>query len=173
MMKKATVGSQPDLVIIGGGIWGLSIAWHYARLDLGRVLVLERNTLASAATSRAAALLTRARLKTVLMPLIAQTYADIAALEAELGEALDLRQVGSLHIAASVARQHELRDLVAVAQQVGLHVDWLTADEAVRRSPWLNLEAVVTVAFMPEDAFIDPYRLAMAYAHDPFVTKRQ
>lgn len=165
MMKKAIVGSQPDLVIIGGGIWGLSIAWHYARLDLGRVLVLERNTLASAATSRAAALLTRARLKTVLMPLIAQTYADIAALEAELGEALDLRQVGSLHIAASVARQHELQDLVAVAQQAGLQVDWLTADEAVRRAPWLNPEAVITAAFMPEDAFIDPYRLAMAYAH--------
>jgi hypothetical protein len=39
--------SPADLVIIGGGLWGLSIAWHYARLDRGRVILLERNTLAS------------------------------------------------------------------------------------------------------------------------------
>jgi len=41
----------------------------------------------------------------------------------------------------------------------------LTADEASQRAPWLNPEAVATAAFMPEDGFIDPYRLAMAYAH--------
>lgn len=46
---------QADLVILGGGLWGLSIARHYARLHQGRVLLLERNTLASAATGRAAA----------------------------------------------------------------------------------------------------------------------
>lgn len=43
-----------DLVIVGGGVWGLSIAYHYARLEMGRGLLLERNALASAATSRAA-----------------------------------------------------------------------------------------------------------------------
>ncbi|MCB1771042.1 MAG: FAD-dependent oxidoreductase [Candidatus Competibacteraceae bacterium] len=116
MSANALSSEAADLVIIGGGLWGLSIAWHYARLDVGRVMVLERNLLASAATSRAAALLTRARAKTALMPLIAQTYADITALEGESGEALDLHQVGSLHIAASEARQQELRELVAIAE---------------------------------------------------------
>ena len=53
-MSANTLSSETaDLVIIGGGLWGLSIAWHYARLDVGRVMVLERNLLASAATSRA------------------------------------------------------------------------------------------------------------------------
>lgn len=165
-MSANTLSSETaDLVIIGGGLWGLSIAWHYARLDVGRVMVLERNMLASAATSRAAALLTRARAKTALMPLIAQTYVDITALEGESGEALGLHQVGSLHIAASEARQRELRELVAIAEQAELSVAWLTADEASQRAPWLNSEAVVAAAFMPEDGFIDPYRLAMAYAH--------
>ncbi|MCP5197076.1 MAG: FAD-binding oxidoreductase [Gammaproteobacteria bacterium] len=153
-----------DLVIIGGGLWGLSIAWHYARLDTGRVIVLERNALASAATSRAAALLTRARAKTVLMPLIAQTYADLAILEEEGNESLDLRQVGSLHVAASATRQRELCELVTIAEQAGLRVESVSADEASRRAPWLNPAGIATAAFMPEDAFIDPYRLAMAYA---------
>ena len=128
------------------------------------MLLLERNALATAATSRAAALLTRARAKTALMPLIAQTYADIALLETELGESLDLRQVGSLHLAASETRARELRELVIVAERAGLRVEWVSADEASRRVPWLNPEVVADAAFMAEDAFIDPYRLAMAYA---------
>lgn len=164
MSTSAPPTQHADLVIIGGGVFGLSIAYHYARLEVGRVLLLERNALAAAATSRAAALLTRARAKTALMPLIAQTYADIALLETELGESLDLRQVGGLHLAASETRARELRELVIVAERAGLRVEWVSADEASRRVPWLNPEAVAAAAFMAEDAFIDPYRLAMAYA---------
>lgn len=164
MSTSSPPTQHADLVIIGGGVFGLSIAYHYARLEVGRVLLLERNALAAAATSRAAALLTRARAKTALMPLIAQTYADIALLETELGESLDLRQVGGLHLAASETRARELRELVIVAERAGLRVEWVSADEASRRVPWLNPEAVAAAAFMAEDAFIDPYRLAMAYA---------
>lgn len=164
MSDPAVPSNHADLAIIGGGIFGCSIAWHYARLGAGRVILLERDTLAFAATSRAAALLTRARAKTALMPLIAQTYADIAVLEAELDEPLDLHRVGSLHVAASEARQQELRELAAIAEAASLPVEWPTADEAVRRAPWLNPEAVAAAAFMPEDGFVDPYRLAMAYA---------
>ena len=73
MPTTDTSPETADLVIVGGGVWGLSIAYHYARLEVGRVLLLERNALASAATSRAAALLTQARAKRALMPLITQT----------------------------------------------------------------------------------------------------
>lgn len=164
MSTSSPPAQHADLVIIGGGVFGLSIAHHYARLEAGRVLLLERNALATAATSYAAALLTRARAKTALMPLIAQTYADIALLETELGEALELRQVGGLHLAAGETRARELRELVILAERAGLCVEWMSADEAGRRVPWLNPEAVAAAAFMAEDAFIDPYRLAMAYA---------
>lgn len=164
MSAPALRSHQADLVIVGGGIFGCSIAWHYARLGVGRVLLLERDTLAFAATSCAAALLTRARVKTALMALIAQTYADIATLQEELDESLDLRRVGSLHVAASALHQRELQDLVGVAERAGLRVDWLAMEDAIRRVPWLNLEDDAVAVFMPDDGFIDPYRLAMAYA---------
>lgn len=156
--------SHPDVLIIGGGILGCSIAWHYARLGIGQVMLLERHALAASATSQAAALLTQARAKTALMPLIAQTYADIAVLEAELGESLDLRRVGSLHVAATEARQRELSELALIANSAGLQVESWTVDEIRRRVPWLNSEAVAAATFMPDDGFIDPYRLALAYA---------
>ena len=163
MSATALPAGPVDVLIVGGGIFGCGIAWHCARLGANRVIVLERDTLAFAATSRAAGLLTRARAKPDLIPLVAQTYADLSALEAELGETLDLRRVGSLHVAASDARRRELRQLAALAESVGLAVEWLEADEASRRVPWLNPDAILA-AFMPDDAFIDPYRLAMAYA---------
>lgn len=163
-MSASVLPAGPvDVLVIGGGIFGCSIAWHCARLGAGRVIVLERDSLAFAATSRAAGLLTRARAKPALMPLVAQTYTDLSALESELGEALDLRQVGSLHVAGNDVRWQELRQLVALAESAGLVVEWLETDEVSRRVPWLNPDAILA-AFMPDDAFIDSYRLAMAYA---------
>ena len=150
MPTTVTVPGTADLAVVGGGVWGVSIAYHYARLNIGRVLLLEWNAQASAATSRAAALLTQARAKTALMPLIAQTYVDIADLEMTLGKSLDGRRVGSLHIAASASRQRELQELLAIAGQAGLPVETLTADEAAGRAPWLNPEAIMSVVFMPE-----------------------
>ena len=63
-----------DVVIIGGGIIGCAIAYYLSQQAVGRVLLIERRQLAEANTSRAAALLTRARAKTCLMPLVRETY---------------------------------------------------------------------------------------------------
>ncbi|NJM11242.1 MAG: FAD-binding oxidoreductase [Synechococcaceae cyanobacterium SM1_2_3] len=157
--------AQADLIIVGGGILGLSIAWHYARLGQGKVVVLERNLFASAATSRAAALLTQARSKPALIPLVRQTYADIASLEQALGESLDLRRVGSLHLAASAHWEQELHELADLNALHGVALQWLTPGELPALVPWLHPDPVRVALFTPDDGYIDPYRLAQAYAH--------
>ena len=45
MSTSAPPTQHADLVIVGGGVFGLSIAYHYARLEAGRVLLLERLSL--------------------------------------------------------------------------------------------------------------------------------
>ncbi|AWK84976.1 NAD(P)/FAD-dependent oxidoreductase [Azospirillum thermophilum] len=156
-----TLPATADVVIVGGGILGLSIAWHLTRRDTRRVLLLERNAPAASATSRAAALLTRARSDRATAALVRRTYDAIAELEAELGEPLDLRRVGTLHVAGSPATLAPLEALMAAAD--GEAVEWLDAAEAARRVPWLAAETVLRAAFMPADGFLDPYRLADAY----------
>jgi 4-methylaminobutanoate oxidase (formaldehyde-forming) len=153
-----------DIVIIGGGILGCSIAYYLSRWNMGRVLLLERRMLAEANTSRAAALLTQARAKTALMPLVRETYQAVADLEAQLGESLGLRKVGSLHVAVSPQRRHELTELVALAQKAGIKAEWITPIAATAMAPWLKLAHNTSVASMPEDGFIDPYVLAHAFA---------
>ena len=125
----------PDLVIIGGGVFGLEaspitmLAWRQVGCWT------ERNALATAATSRAAALLTpgsrQDRVDAADRPNL-RRYRPVGD---GTRRSLDLRQVGSLHLAAS-ENARELRELVIVAERAGLRVEWVSADEASRRVPW-------------------------------------
>jgi len=153
-----------DTVITGGGIIGCSIAYHVARAGIPSVLVLERNSLASGATSRAAALLTQARAKACQTPLALRTHAAISELEEELGDPMGLRRTGSLHVAATPERYQELVGLVRIAEQYGISFAWLDRPEAEWRVPWLNASMATGLVLMPDDAFVDPYLLAHGYA---------
>jgi 4-methylaminobutanoate oxidase (formaldehyde-forming) len=153
-----------DVVIIGGGVIGCAIAYYLSQQAVGRVLLIERQLIAEGNTTRAAALLTRARVKTCLMPLIRETYQVIEELEDQLGEKLGLRQVGSLHVATSPATKYELNELVEIAQAAGLSAYWVAAQDAEAMAPWLTLDHEAWAAYMPEDAFIDPYVLTHAFA---------
>lgn len=164
MNAPSSSATHADVIIVGGGILGLSIAWHYARLSQGQVVVLERNLFASAATSRAAALLTQARSQPALIPLVRQTYADIVALEQILGESLDLRRVGSLYLAASANWERELQKLSDLNRLHGVALHWLAPSELPALIPWLHPDPVRVALFTPDDGYIDPYRLAQAYA---------
>ena len=156
--------SRCDTVVIGGGILGCSVAYHLARLGAESVVLIERNTLAAQATSRAAGLLTKARPKPAQIPLVQRTYAAIRELEEELGDSLACRITGSLHVATSSTAQADLEKLLHTADQFGIPVKMLDAREARHQVPWLEPHGARTLVLMPEDGIIDPYLLATAYA---------
>ena len=166
MAVSTSGGALPrkaDVVVIGAGALGASVAWHARREGLSVVLV-DRGDVGGGATSRAAALLTRARSKPALMPLVTRTYQAVAELERELGEPLGLRQPGTLYGAASRGQVEALRDLAHVAASAGIAVEWVGPSRAKALAPWLEVDALEACAFMPEDGFLDPYLLASAYA---------
>ncbi len=154
-----------DVVIIGGGVLGCAIAYYLAGLERGHVLLLERRTVASANSPRAAGLLSRSRPKAALIPFVLETYAAIAELEDELDLSLGMRQVGSLHIANSVAARADLTELVRVSTTSGVAAEWLNPTDALQLVRWLALSGDEAIAFFPDDAFVDPYLLTQAYAH--------
>ena len=152
-----------EVIIIGGGIMGCSLAYHLSGAGL-KPLVLERRGIAQAASSRAAGLLTRARSKPGLMPLVRQTYDDIHTLEEELGESLGLRTTGSLYVGASEPVKRAHRELMILARDQGETVQPISPRETLDRVPWLQLQGDEEVFFMPGDAFVDGYALGSAYA---------
>lgn len=158
--------THADVLVVGGGILGCSIAWHLTqRLPQARILVLEHQpALATQATSQAAALLTRARPNEEVMPLVARTYAAIDELADILEQPLPLHRNGTLHVAASKAAIREQQGLADVCATHGLRAETLDPTEAAELAPWLDPEAVLSGLMMPDDGFIDPYLLADAYA---------
>jgi sarcosine oxidase subunit beta len=153
-----------DVIIVGGGIIGASIAYHLTTLGVGSVAVLERNALAAQATSRAAALLRHVRYKTAEAPLVRDTYALIPKLEDELGEPFGFRRIGSLHLVTSPARQANLERCTHAAEAAGVEVEWIDASAAKRHVPWLDARGALAIAYTPADGVIDPHAFANAYA---------
>jgi len=158
-MEKANV------VIVGGGIFGNSIAYHYAKNNpTKKIIVLERNELCNAATCRAAAMITKVRAKKEFIPLAKQTYVAIAEMESLLGESLNIKKVGILHLAASENKVRELEELVQTATEFNEPWEYISAEKAEQMTPWLDAQTALKIAFMPDEAYCDPYLLGTFFA---------
>ena len=154
---------SPDVIIIGGGVLGCSVAYHLCcRSDL-RVALVERGTVGMQTTSLAASLITRGKPKRPLIDLVLHTFDAIEALEDPLGESLDFNAVGSLHVCQSEDSAAVLTRQAALLREVGDKPEILDIRAARELAPWLNLDDAHLLQYNPKDGFIDPYRLASAY----------
>jgi len=156
---------KADLVIVGGGIFGCAIAYYYTRDNPGKkVVLLERNDLNQAATSRAAALMTVVRPKRSYIPLSLETYAVIPQMENMLRESLGMQRVGMVHIAASEKKVVDLDNLMEIAGEFGQPASDLTKAETGKKLPWLATEEVLKIGYLPDEGFCDPYLLGIFFA---------
>ena len=157
------VGETADCVIIGGGIIGCALAYYLMKNRFGKVIVCERNSICSGNTSLAAALLTRPREKTCIIPLVQETYRSIDILEDELNDSLMVHRVGSLHIAASEQSSSGLSELMNIAGRYNLKHQWLDGADIEKEISWISGTEIVKAAFVPGDAYMDPSILGGAY----------
>lgn len=153
-----------DHIIIGGGILGLSIAYHLSRDSRDSVLVLERQELASSASSRAAGLILQATSKPANTPLVKLTRQTISSLEEEIREPVGFHDVGSIRIAASDARVQELTSIEENATSHDVPFRHLTQREVSQKAMWLNASSSLRTTFFPSDGYVDPYLFSHAYA---------
>jgi len=151
---------RTDVVVIGGGIFGCAISYYYSKNNPGKkIIVLERNEICNAATSRAAALMTIVRNKRSYIPLSLETYRTVADMEKQLGESLGMKMAGMMHVAASENSVKDLEDIMAVAEEYKQTAYYISNDEAHKKSPWLNTEEAIKIGFIPNEAYCDPYLL--------------
>lgn len=152
-----------DHIVVGGGVIGASIAYHLMAKNAGSVLLLDRNELASAASSRAAGLILQVSTKPAKTPLAKRTIDTIPALEMELGESVGFHRVGSLRIATSKSSTVTLEAMAADASSQGISIEWPDLRDVAGVIPWLDIKTVHTAAFFPTDGYADPYLFCMSY----------
>ena len=156
--------SHARIVIIGGGAVGCSIAYHLAKLGERDVVLLEKSGLTHGSTWHAAGLVGQLRSKRNLTRLMQYSASLYAKIEADTGQAVEWKPVGSLRLASSKERWSELKRMATTARSFGFALETLSPKEAQARFPLITLDGIEGALFIATDGHVDPSSLTQAYA---------
>ncbi|WP_420722816.1 GcvT family protein [Hwanghaeella sp. LZ110] len=159
-----SIPERADVVVIGGGVAGCSIAYHLAKLGITDVVLCERKQLTSGTTWHAAGLVTQLRATRNMTELAKYTGELFSSLEAETGQATGFKQNGSFRLAKTPARFEELKRGVSMARNFGLAADVMTPGEIKERYPLITVDDIVGGIWMPKDGQVNPADVTMAMA---------
>jgi len=151
-----------DVVVVGSGAFGASVAYHLARRGV-RVVVLERSGLASQTSPRAAGLLSQVRATPQLTKLAQRAVAKLAAFTEETGQPLRFTQSGALKIARIERDAEQLAREVARGRAADVPIDFISIAEARRRLPILGERGILAVTWSPTDCNVEPAELPIGY----------
>src|SRR3954471_5897301 len=135
-----TLPSHARVVIVGGGIAGVSTAYHLAKLGITDVVLLEQGRLTCGTTWHAAGLVGQTRATRNATRMSRYGIDLYASLEAETGLATGWKQCGSLNIAKTPQRMQLMRRQMARARSFGVEFEWLSATDVAQRVPLLRTE---------------------------------
>jgi sarcosine oxidase subunit beta len=155
--------ARADVVVVGGGVIGTSVAFHLAEAGAD-VCLLERSELASGSTSRAAGGI-RAQFSDPLN--IAIGLRSIAAFERfgeRPGGEIDLHQVGYLFLLDQEEDVMAFEERVALQNELGVPSRLLAPEEAAGLCPVAGLEGVLAASFCPLDGHASPEAVVQGYA---------
>ena len=127
----AELGDRAQVVIVGGGIVGCSIAYHLTRRGVTDVLLIEQGQLTSGTTWHAAGLVSQLKSSHSLTRLATYSAQLFEELEAETGQATGYRAPGSISVAADHERWEELLRGMSMARTVGVDI----REDRTRRGP--------------------------------------
>src|ERR671935_2829785 len=125
--------ARADVVIIGGGVVGASIAYHLTKLGIGNTVLLERKQLTCGTTWHAAGLVGQLRANRNLTELAKYTTGLFEGLEKETARATRFKQNGSISIALNEGRMEELKRGASMAKNFGLAVTVISRGEIAER----------------------------------------
>ncbi len=156
--------TQAQVVVIGGGIAGCSVAYHLTKLGWTDVLVLERKKLSSGTTWHAAGLVGQIRASHNLTRLACYGTELYEKLEAETGQATGYTRRGSVAVARTEARMEEFRRQASMAKCFGVEVDVISPGEAGRKWPLMRTDDLVGAIWIPGDGQTNPSDTCAALA---------
>ncbi|WP_300029776.1 FAD-dependent oxidoreductase [uncultured Roseobacter sp.] len=156
--------THAQAVVIGGGVIGCSILYHLTKMGWTDVVLLERDELTSGSTWHAAANIHGLHDSTNISRIQHYTMNLYNSLEAETGQSCGVFQPGSLYLAQTEAREHQLRLQAAKAKLYGMNFHEVSRDEAERLHPLVNFDGIRCIMWEPDGGNVDPSGVTNAYA---------
>ncbi len=153
------------VVVVGGGIGGLSALYHLTKEGWNDVVLLERNELTSGTTWHSAAQCPSVAFNQLLLLLRNYTIKLYKELADDPAYPINYHHAtGGMRLLTSPTHMDEAHHIISVARGLGLNFDLLDAAEAKRRNPLLNTDAMLAALWDERDGDIDPAQLCQALA---------
>lgn len=157
--------NKAKVVVIGGGVVGVSALYHIAKKGWGDDAVLiEKAELTSGSTWHAAGLLPLFNMSYSVGQVHKYSVNLYGELEAETGQPVGFARVGNLRLAMNDDRMDEYYQYAATAKTIGIDVQFLTPDEILKLWPMCNIDGLVGGIYHPDDGYIQPADLTQALA---------
>jgi sarcosine oxidase subunit beta len=158
------VKRQAEVVVIGGGVIGTSIAYHLARAGVRDVILVERDELAAGSTSKAAGGV-RAQFSDGLnVQLGARSLEAFARFEEDTGYDIGLHRVGYLFLLSTPEDVASFEAGVRLQNSLNVPSRMIDPAEARRLSPLISTEGLLAAAYSPDDGHCTPEAVVHGYA---------
>lgn len=153
-----------DYIVIGGGVIGTSLAFHLARMDAGRVVLLERKQLAAGSTGMSSGLVRMHYDNPLEAKIALESLETFLHFDEIIGGDCGFVRTGFLR----AVEPHNLENLkanVAMLQEIGINT-WLVDREQIREmAPYLNADDIPLAAYEPDSGYADPHLTTMGLAN--------
>ncbi len=156
--------SQARVVVIGGGVVGVSALYHLAKRGWSDVVLVERTELTAGSTWHAAGLLPLFNMSYSVGQLHQYSVELYKSLEAETGQNVSFHPTGNLRLATNRDRMDEYRNYQCTAETIGVECHIISVEEIRKLWPLAKMDGLIGALWHPTDGHIAPVDVTMALA---------
>ena len=165
-MNEKQFPSSARVVIVGGGIMGVGLAYHLAHEGWGDdTILLEKAELTSGSTWHAAGQITHSTSSFSLGKCVGYNIGLYSGeLEKETGQAVTWHGCGSFRLAYTEDEMDWLRHTLSVARALKFNIELVGPEQIAKLHPFYNLDGVLGALHTPDDGHVDPTNVTQAMA---------
>jgi dimethylglycine dehydrogenase len=156
--------TEAKVVVIGGGVVGVSTLYHLAKKGWSDVVLIERKELTSGSTWHAAGLLPLFNMSYSVGMIHKYSVKFYGELEAETGQNVGLKIVSNIRLARTKDRWDEFMYYAGIAETLGIKVNMLTPEQVKDIWPLCETEGILGAIQHPDDGYVQPADLTQALA---------
>jgi len=153
-----------DVVIIGGGVIGLSIAYHLSQRKEGKIVLLEKGQLGEGSTSRCVGGIRTQFSTEINIRFSLESMKTFDRFKEEFGVDPEFKRIGYLFLATTDQDVKVFQQNLILQKQFGIAVEWLHPDEIRRRFPYLKMDDILGGTFSPRDGYAGPSEVLSGFS---------